>query len=45
MAGIFGTRKWMAEIERRGGKVKSEKKAGSARAHGLRGKRPKRVSA
>jgi hypothetical protein len=36
MAGIFGTRKWMAEIRRQGERVKSEKKAGSSRATGQR---------
>jgi hypothetical protein len=45
MAGIFGTRKWMAEIERRGGKVRSEKKAGSYPATGQRGRRLNKVSA
>jgi hypothetical protein len=45
MAGIFGTRKWMADLARRGGNVKSEKKAGSYPATGQRGRRLNKVSA
>lgn len=35
--GIFGTRRWMAELSRRGGSVKSERKAAAARKAGLLG--------
>lgn len=45
MAGIFGTRKWMAEIGQRGERVKPEKKVGTYRATGQRGGRPPKVSA
>jgi hypothetical protein len=44
MAGVFGTRKWMAGIERRGSKVKS-KKTEPSRINNQRGGRPKKVSA
>jgi hypothetical protein len=40
----FGTKRWMNEIGRRGGLVKSKAKAKAARRNGLKGGRP-RVSA
>jgi hypothetical protein len=40
LAGIFGTRSWMA---RQAGRATSEAKAEAARANGLRGGRPKKA--
>jgi hypothetical protein len=40
--GVFGTRRWMAELGRRGGSVKSEKKAAAARKAGSLGGRPRK---
>ena len=37
----FGTKRWMNEIGRRGGLVKSEAKTKAARRNGLKGGRPK----
>jgi hypothetical protein len=37
----FGTKRWMNEIGRRGGKVKSDAKTKAARRNGLKGGRPK----
>ncbi|WP_013321547.1 DUF2442 domain-containing protein [Gloeothece verrucosa] len=42
VAGIFGTKAWMAEIGRRGGKVTSEAKQNAARENGKKGGRPKK---
>lgn len=36
LGGIFGTKKWMSELGRAGGSVKSEAKAASSRANGGR---------
>jgi hypothetical protein len=41
--GIFGTRRWMAQLGRTGGSVKSEAKAAAARENGMRGGRPQKV--
>jgi hypothetical protein len=44
VAGIFGTREWMAkELARRAGQAKSPAKAAAARANGLKGGRPKKA--
>jgi len=43
LAGVFGTRAWMAEIGRKGGKVTSKAKAAAARANGQRGGRPRQA--
>ena len=40
LAGIFGTRPWMAALGRKGGRVSSEAKAKAARLNGHRGGRP-----
>jgi hypothetical protein len=40
IAGVFGTRPWMAELGRKGGRVSSEAKAAAARKNGARGGRP-----
>ena len=39
---VFGTSKWMAQLGRKGGAVRSKAKAAAARANGKRGGRPKR---
>lgn len=43
LAGVFGTRQWMAELGRKGGQRTSPAKAAAARANGRRGGRPSRV--
>jgi Protein of unknown function (DUF2442) len=43
VAGIFGTQKWMSEMGRKGGKVKSDAKAKASRENGKRGGRPRRT--
>lgn len=44
IAGIFGTRDWMAkELARRAGQAKSPAKAAAARANGLKGGRPRKT--
>jgi hypothetical protein len=40
-AGIFGTRRWMAEMGRRGGMQRTKAKAAAARANGAKGGRPR----
>lgn len=40
LAGVFGTRAWMAEVGRKGGQAKSAAKAAAARANGRKGGRP-----
>lgn len=42
MAGVFGTRAWMAELGRRGGQTKSTAKARASRENGKHGGRPRR---
>jgi hypothetical protein len=42
LRGIYGTKKWMAEIGSRGGAVRSTAKKRAARVNGLRGGRPRR---
>jgi hypothetical protein len=42
LEGVFGTRKWMAEIGRRGGKARSKSKTRSSRANGRKGGRPRK---
>ncbi len=44
LAGIFGTRHWMAELGQKGGKAKSSVKAAASRANGQRGGRPRKNS-
>ena len=43
--GIFGTRKWMRELGRRGGAARTPQKAAAARANGLKGGRPRKAVA
>lgn len=40
LLGVFGTKSWMAEIGRRGGRVSSPPKAAAAKRNGLKGGRP-----
>jgi len=42
VAGLFGSRRWMQELARRGGQSKSEAKANAARDNGKKGGRPLR---
>lgn len=42
LEGVFGNRRWMTEIGRRGGSKRSAAKASAARANGRKGGRPKR---
>jgi hypothetical protein len=42
LRGVYGNKKWMAEIGRRGGSVKSAAKKKAARVNGLKGGRPRR---
>jgi len=39
---VYGTKRWMAEIGRRGGTAKSPAKRKASRANGLKGGRPRR---
>ena len=43
VAGVFGTKAWMAELGRRGGQKTSSSKAEAARKNGKKGGRPKKV--
>lgn len=40
--GIFGTKTWMAELGRKGGRVSSDAKAKAARLNGAKGGRPRK---
>jgi len=42
LRGVYGNKKWMAEIGRSGGSVRSAAKKRAARANGLKGGRPRR---
>lgn len=44
VAGVFGTKAWMAELGRKGGRITSEAKASAARTNGLKGGRPRNTS-
>jgi hypothetical protein len=41
LRGVYGNKKWMAEIGRSGGSVKSAAKKRAARVNGLKGGRPR----
>jgi len=43
--GVYGNRRWMAELGRRGGSVKSKAKRLAAKANGAKGGRPKKTVA
>lgn len=42
LAGRFGSKRWMSELGRAGGRARSEKKARAVRANGMKGGRPRR---
>jgi len=42
VAGIFGTKSWMAELGRKGGEATSSAKSAAARKNGKKGGRPKK---
>ena len=42
VAGIFGTKSWMAQLGRKGGEVTSSAKSAAARQNGKKGGRPKK---
>jgi hypothetical protein len=44
LQGIYGGRKWMAKMGRKGGLATSTKKKMAARRNGLKGGRPKRLA-
>lgn len=43
--GIFGNRRWMSEIGKKGGSVRSKTKAAAARKNGRKGGRPRKAIA
>ncbi|HEU4556815.1 MAG TPA: DUF2442 domain-containing protein [Longimicrobium sp.] len=43
LSGLFGTKAWMRELGRAGGKVQSEAKARASRENGKKGGRPRKV--
>ena len=45
LRGVFGTKAWMSEMGRAGGKVTSAAKRAAARANGLLGGRPRKTAA
>jgi len=44
LEGIYGSKRWMSEIGRRGGEARSAKKAKAARRNGAKGGRPQSVN-
>ncbi len=44
LKGIFGNRRWMSEIGKRGGVVRSRAKARASRKNGRLGGRPRKVA-
>ncbi len=45
VSGLFGSKAWMTELGRHGGKSKSEAKAQASRDNGKRGGRPRKIEA
>jgi hypothetical protein len=45
LRGVYGNKKWMAEIGRSGGSVRSAAKKRAARVNGMKGGRPRREEA
>jgi hypothetical protein len=44
LSGVFGTRQWMSELGKKGGRARSSAKAAAARRNGRRGGRPRKLS-
>jgi Protein of unknown function (DUF2442) len=44
VAGIFGTKQWMAEVGRKGGQAKTPAKSVASRENGKKGGRPRKVA-
>lgn len=44
LKGIYGTKRWMAEIGRQGGSAQSDVKRAAARANGAKGGRPRKTA-
>jgi Protein of unknown function (DUF2442) len=42
LKGIYGTKKWMSELGRQGGRIKSAAKSEAARRNGAKGGRPRK---
>ncbi len=45
LSGIFGTRQWMSELGKKGGRARSPAKAAASRRNGRRGGRPRKRAA
>jgi hypothetical protein len=45
ISGIYGTRKWMSELGKKGGASRSDAKQGASRENGRKGGRPRKTSA
>lgn len=45
LSGVFGTRQWMSELGKKGGRARSSAKAAASRRNGRRGGRPRKLSA
>jgi hypothetical protein len=45
VAGIFGTKQWMATVGRKGGQAKTAAKASASRENGKKGGRPRKMAA
>jgi hypothetical protein len=43
--GVYGNRRWMAQLGKKGGSAKTEAKQVAARANGAKGGRPARLAA
>lgn len=43
--GVYGNRRWMAQLGKKGGRAKTEAKRMAARANGAKGGRPSRIAA
>jgi len=43
--GVYGNRRWMAQLGRRGGKARTQAKRIAARANGAKGGRPRKAAA
>jgi hypothetical protein len=43
--GVYGNRRWMAQLGKKGGRAKTEAKRLAARANGAKGGRPTRIAA